>query len=335
MKAPHMKAIVVESPGGLDKLVLRHVPAPAPGPEDVLISVVYAACNWSDLQKREGVYPHPVKYPAIMGLEVSGRVAAVGGKVRNLAVGDRVAAVTGPDLLGGYAELCRVHKDYVIKLPDSLCLAQGAAFPVVGQTAYHLLHTAHHVRRGEVIVIHAISGAVGSMTLQLARRAGAKVIGTVGGRDKTRQALTLGAHLVVDRSSEDFVDAVLDFTGGRGADLVIDSLGGDILRRSFDALRPFGRVINIGEASGYPDFDIRPVLYQRSTSLAGFEFLHAGPGSLRWKKGVQTLLSGFGQGWLHLPVVARFPLAEAARAHELLAGRGVQGKVLLAVNEDK
>ena len=329
-----MKAIVVESPGGPDKLVLRDVPAPAPGPEDVLISVVYAACNWSDLQKREGVYPHPVKYPAIMGLEVSGRVAAVGSKVRNLAVGDRVAAVTGPDLLGGYAELCRVHKDYVIKLPDSLCLAQCAAFPVTGQTAYHLLHTAHHVRRGEVIVIHAVSGAVGSMTLQLALRAGAKVIGTVGSRDKARQALTLGADLVVDRSSEDFVDAVLGFTGGRGADLVIDSLGGDILRRSFDALRPFGREINIGEASGYPDFDIRPVLYQRSTSLAGFEFLHAGPGSLRWKKGVQTLLGGFAQGWLHLPVVARFPLAEAAEAHKLLAGRGVQGKVLLAVNED-
>ncbi len=330
-----MKAIVVENPGGLDKLVLRDLPAPVPGPDDVLVSVVYAACNWSDLQKREGVYPHPVKYPAVMGLEVSGRVAAVGRKVKGLAVGDRVAAVTGPDLLGGYAELCCVHKDYVIKLPDSICLALGAAFPVTGQTAYHLLHTAHHIKRGEVIVIHAISGAVGSMTLQLALKAGAKVIGTVGGRDKARQAQVLGAHLVIDRSSEDFVEAVLDFTSGRGADLVIDSLGGDILRRSFDVLRPFGRVINIGEASGYPDFDIRPVLYQRSTSLAGFEFLHAGPGSLRWKKGVRTLLNGFEQGWLHLPVVARFPLAEAAKAHELLAGRGVQGKVLLAVNEDK
>ena len=330
-----MKAIVVESPGGLDKLVLRDLPAPVPGPDDVLISVVYAACNWSDLQKREGIYPHPVTYPAVMGLEVSGRVAAVGAKVKGLAAGDRVAAVTGPNLLGGYAELCRVHKDYIIKLPDSICLALGAAFPVTGQTAYHLLHTAHHIKRGETIVIHAISGAVGSMTLQLALKAGAKVIGTVGNREKARQAQVLGAHLVIDRSSEDFVEAVLDFTAGRGADLVIDSLGGDILRRSFDALRPFGRVINIGEASGYPDFDIRPVLYQRSTSLAGFEFLHAGPGSLRWKKGVHTLLNGFEQGWLHLPVVARFPLAEAAKAHELLASRGVQGKVLLSVNEDK
>ena len=330
-----MKAIVVESPGGLDKLVLRDLPVPEPGPEDVLISVVYAACNWSDLQKREGVYPHPVKYPAIMGLEVSGRVAAIGRKVKSIAVGDRVAAVTGPDLLGGYAEYCRVHKDYVIKLPDSICLALGAAFPVTGQTAYHLLHTAHCVQRGETIVIHAISGAVGSMTLQLALKAGAKVIGTVGNRAKAKQAQTLGAHLVIDRSSEDFVEAVLDFTSGRGADLVIDSLGGDTLRRSFDALRPFGRVINIGEASGYPDFDIRPVLYERSTSLAGFEFLHAGPGSLRWKKGVHTLVTGFEQGWLHLPVVARFPLADAAAAHELLASRSVQGKVLLSVNEDK
>ena len=330
-----MRAVVVESPGGLESLVVRDLPTPEPGPEDVLIAVVYAACNWSDLQKREGIYPHPVNYPAVLGLEVSGRVAAVGRKVKGFSVGDRVAAVTGPNLLGGYAEFCCVHKDYVIKLPDNICLALGAAFPVTGQTAYHLLHTAHHIQRGEVIVLHAISGGVGSMTLQLALKAGAKVIGTVGSRSKAKQAEILGAHRVIDRSKEDFVEAVMDFTKGRGADLVIDSLGGDILRRSFDALRPFGRIINIGEASGYPDFDIRPVLYERSTSLAGFEFLHAGPGSLRWKKGVHTLLAGFTQGWLHLPVVARFPLEEAAAAHTLLAGRGVQGKVLLAVGEDR
>lgn len=330
-----MRAVVVESPGGLESLVLRDLPVPEPGPEEVLIAVVYAACNWSDLQKREGIYPHPVKYPAVLGLEVSGRVAALGRKVKGLSVGDRVAAVTGPNLLGGYAEFSCVHKDYVIKLPDSLCLALGAAFPVTGQTAYHLLHTAHHIKRGEVIVIHAVSGGVGSMTLQLALKAGAKVIGTVGSRSKAKQAEILGAHRVVDRSKEDFVEAVMDFTSGRGADLIIDSLGGDILRRSFDALRSFGRIINIGEASGYPNFDIRPVLYERSTSLAGFEFLHAGPGSLRWKKGVHTLLTGFSQGWLHLPVVARFPLAEAAAAHTLLSGRGVQGKVLLSVGEDK
>ncbi len=328
-----MRAVVVETPGGLDKLVLRDVPVPEIGPEDVLIETAYAALNWSDLQKREGIYPHPVKYPAVMGLEVSGRVKAVGAKVRGFKPGDRVAAVTGPDLLGGYAEYCRVHKNYAFQVPEHISLAQAAAFPVTGFTAYHLLHTAYQIKSGECIVIHAISGGVGSMALQLARKAGARVIGTVGSRSKAARAEELGADLVIDRSSEDFVEAVLDFTGGRGADLVIDSLGGDILRRSFDALRPFGRIINIGEASGYPDFDIRPVLYERSTSLAGFEFMHAGPGSPRWKRGERTLLRGFGEGWLKLPVVATFSLEDAAKAHELLAGRGVQGKVLLCIDQ--
>lgn len=329
-----MRAVVVETPGGLEKLALREMPDPQVGPEDVRIKVVYAACNWSDLQKREGIYPHPVKYPAIMGLEVSGRVDKVGNRVRGLQVGDRVAAVTGPDLLGGYAELCCVPKEYIIKLPDGMDLAQAAAWPVTGLTGYHLLHTAYHIRRNETIVIHAISGAVGTMALQLGLRAGARVIGTAGSYAKGKRARELGAHLVIDRSTEDFVEAILDYTAGRGVDLVIDSLGGEILRRSFDVLRPFGRVINIGEASGYPDFDIRPVLYQRSTSLAGFEFLHAGPGSPRWKRGVKTVLQGFAEGWLSLPVVAAFPMDKVAEAHELLAGRGVQGKVLIQVSED-
>ena len=328
-----MRAMVVESPGGLDKLVMKTVPTPEPGPADVLIETAFAGCNWSDIQKREGVYPHPVAYPAILGLEVSGIVRGLGKKVRRLRIGDRVAAVTGPNLLGGYAEHCCVHQHYVIPLPEAVPLDLGAAFPVIGQTAYHLLHTAHSLRKGETVLIHAISGGVGLLLLQLALAAGARVIGTTGSKDKARQALEFGAHKVVDRSSEDFVEAAMTLTRGKGVDLVIDSLGGDILRRSFDALRPFGRVINIGEASGYPDFDIRPVLYQRSTSLAGYEFLHAGPGSPRWRRGVRKLVDGLVSDRLRLPVAACFPISRTADAHALLMGRGVQGKVILSMKE--
>jgi len=329
-----MRAIVVQNPGGLDALCLKDLAAPVPGPEDVLVEVAYAACNWSDLQKREGVYPTPVAYPAVLGLEVSGYIRQVGEKVKKFRAGDRVAAITGPHLLGGYAEFCCIHQNYVISLPHKLSWQLGAAFPVVSLTAYHILHTAHRIRKGQIILVQSIGGGVGLMLLQLALAAGAQVIGTVGSEQKASRAREFGAHLVIDRSEEEFVEAVLAYTHGKGVDLVIDSLGGNTLKQSFDVLRPYGRVINIGEASGYPDFDIRAKLYERSTSLAGFEILHAQPGSKLWRKGVDTILDGFVSERLKLPVAACFSLQDARKAHELLQQRGVQGKVLLSVSAD-
>ncbi|MCP4628231.1 MAG: zinc-binding dehydrogenase [bacterium] len=329
-----MRAIVVENPGGLDKLCLKDLATPVPGPEDVLIEVAYAACNWSDIQKREGVYPTPVAYPAVLGLEASGYIRQVGEKVEQLRVGDRVAAITGPHLLGGYAEFCCIHQNYVISLPQEFSLQIGAAFPVVSLTAYHLLYSAHQIQKGQTILVQSIGGGVGLMLLQLALGAGARVIGTVGSEQKGSRAREFGVHLVIDRSEEEFVEAVLAYTHGKGVDLVIDSLGGNTLKQSFDVLRPYGRVINIGEASGYPDFDIRAKLYERSTSLAGFEILHAQPGSKLWRHGVDTILDGLVSERLHLPVVACFALQDAGKAHELLQQRGVQGKVILSVSAD-
>lgn len=329
-----MRAIVVETPGGLDALGLKDLAAPVPGPEDVLIEVAYAACNWSDIQKRQGVYPTPMAYPAVLGLEVSGTICKVGEKVQKLRVGDRVAAITGPNLLGGYAELCCVHQNYIIPLPQEFSLQLAAAFPVVSLTAYHLLHTAHHILKGQTILVQSIGGGVGLMVLQLALAAGAQVIGTVSSAKKGSRARKLGAHLVIDRSEQEFVEAVLAHTHGKGVDLVIDSLGGTTLEQSFDVLRPYGRVINIGEASGYPDFDIRAKLYERSTSLAGFEILHAQPGSKLWAQGVDAIVDGFVSGRLTLSIVDCFPLQDAVKAHELLQQRGVQGKVILSVSAD-
>lgn len=329
-----MRAVVVENPGGLDKLCLKDLATPVPGPEDVLIEVAYAACNWSDLQKREGVYPTPVAYPAVLGLEASGYIRQVGEKVEKLRVGDRVAVITGPNLLGGYAEFCSAHQNYVISLPQKFPLQLGAAFPVVSLTAYHLLHTAHQIQQGQTILVQSIGGGVGLMLLQLALAAGAIVIGTVSCAPKASRAREFGAHLVINRSEEEFVEAVLSYTHGKGVDLVIDSLGGNTLKQSFDVLRPYGRVINIGEASGYPDFDIRAKLYERSTSLAGFEILHAQPGSKLWHKGVDTILDGFVSERLTLPVAACFSLQDVRKAHELLQQRGVQGKVIMSVSAD-
>lgn len=326
-----MRAIVVESPGGLDKLQMREVPRPEPEPGEILVAVEFASCNWSDIQKREGVYPDPVTYPVILGAEVSGYVIATGRGTKGFAPGNRVSAITGARCVGGYAELVSVPRDYVILLPNDFPLDLAAAFPMVSLTAYHLIRSAYHVRKGEFVLVHAIGGAVGLMLTQMLKRFGAKVIGTVSGPGKGDRARAYGADRVVDRSAEDFVEAAHDFTGGKGIDLVIDSLGADVLERSFDTLRTYGHIINIGEAAGYPDFPIRPKLYERSTSLAGFEVLHARPGSARWRRGTKFVVDGFVSGRLKLPIEGVFPLERCAELQRRLEQRGVSGKLLLEI----
>jgi NADPH2:quinone reductase len=258
----------------------------------------------------------------------------MGAGVRGLRIGQPVAAITGPKMLGGYADRCAVPQDYAIALPETIPLDLAAAMPAAAITAWHLLHSAHRLRRGETILIHAIGGGVGLMLTQLARLRGAQVIGTVGSAGKAERPLAFGAHHVIDRSTEDFVSEVMRLTRGRGVDLVIDSLGAEFLEKSFDALRPFGRVINIGEAAGYPNFDIRAKLYQCSTSLAGFEFLHAKPGSPGWRRGIKAILAYVADGRLRMPIEAILPLAEAGKAHRLLESRQISGKLLLEVGEE-
>ncbi|RKF16751.1 hypothetical protein D6850_04220 [Roseovarius spongiae] len=326
-----MKAVVITAPGGRDRLEVQDLPEPDLPAGHVLIDVAWGACNWGDIQKRQGVYPDPVDYPAILGGEVSGRVAQLGEGVSGVAVGDAVAAITGPDMLRGFAERVAVPQAFLIPLAEGLDLRAAAAYPVVSLTAWHLLHTAASVKAGDVILVHAIGGGVGLALTQLGRAAGLRVIGTVGSEGKGRHALDFGAERVIPRDSEDFVAVAMEVTDGRGVDLVIDSLGADILPRSFDALRPFGRVINIGEAAGEPDFAVRKKLYERSTSFAGFEVLHAEPGSPRWRASVKGIAAHIADGDLRLPIAEEFGIDAIRDAHEFLESRRASGKVLIRV----
>lgn len=234
-------------------------------------------------------------------------------------------------MLRAFAEKVAVAAELVIPLPAAFDLRQAAALPIAALTAFHLLHTAHKLRRGETILVHAISGSVGLALTQQARDAGATVYGTVGTANKAAQAMSFGAEMVIARDSEDFVERILGRTAGRGVDLVIDSLGADILQRSFDVLRPFGRLINIGEAAGEPDFPSRKTLYRRSTSMAGFELMHAVPGSRLWRRGVTRVVSALAEGRLYMPIAAEFELDEVARAQAFLESRRSIGKVILRV----
>jgi NADPH2:quinone reductase len=324
-----VRGVLVRAPGGPDVLEVTVLPAPLLARGEVLIRVDYAATNWGDVQKRQGIYPDPVRYPVVLGAEVAGVVTAVGPGVSRVLVGQRIAALCGPGLTGGYAELVAVPSDYVIRIPQSLSLAAAAAAPLAMLTAYHLLSTAYSLRAGERVLIHAAAGSVGLALVQITRLKGATAIGTVGRASKVPLPYEHGASLVIDRSRDDFVPAVMEFTAGRGVDLVIDSLGGQVLPRSFDALRPYGHLINIGEASGEPDFPVRKKLYERSTSMAGFELLHAQPGSAAWERGVRWVFTRLASGELSMPISEVLPLDDVRTAHERFERGETAGKMLL------
>jgi NADPH:quinone reductase len=326
-----MRAVVVKTPGAADALTMAEIERPVVAPTEVLVKVHYAGCNWCDVQRRQGIYPTPTKYPAVLGGEIAGIVVARGKDVRSVRVGQPVMAMSNLDLLRAFAEYASVPEVLLIPLSDESALRAASALPIAALTAYHILHTAYDLKANERILIHAISGGVGLCLAQIAKEAGAIVYGTVGSRTKVDLPLKLGADRVIPRDSEDFVEAVMSATDGRGVDLVIDSLGAEILPRSFDALRYFGHLINIGEAAGEPEFNVRKTLYKRSTSMAGFEVLHAQPGSENWRKSVEHIMNMVSREKLVLPIAAEFRLEEIAKAQELLESRRTMGKVILKV----
>ena len=212
-----MKAVVIHAPGAPEQLVMADVPEPDPGSGEVLVDVAFAGCNWADTQIRTGIYPHARTYPLVLGLEIAGTVAKLGPGVTGVKIGERVAAFLEQG--GAYAEKAVVAANMLMRLPDSIPFDVGAALTVQPLTGYHMLHTIYGIEPGETVLINAIGGGVGLFTTQLAVNAGARVIGTVGTPGKEKRALEYGAERVVVTRDEDFEEAVLAFTGGRGVDL--------------------------------------------------------------------------------------------------------------------
>lgn len=323
-----MRAIVVETPGGIDALEVRDMPDPSCGNDDVLIDIAYAGCNWADTQVRTGHYPHAIDYPTIPGFEVSGIVTALGASVSNIGIGDRVAAIT---TTGGYAEKCAAPADLVTRLPDSMSLDTGAAFQIQALTAYHMLHTVYKIAEGHTVLVHAAGGGVGLFVVQLAIKAGARVFGTVGTPGKETKPLEYGAEAVMKLGEGDFVSAVRDLTKGEGVDLAIDSLGAETLDRTFGAVRNLGHVINIGEAEGVPYANIRERILPRSQTFTRFHLGHIMERPDLWKRGVDEVLPAISDGSLDVPIVNRIPLEKARDMHTQFEGRHVSGKLLLSV----
>ena len=232
-----------------DALRLAEVPDPEPAPGQVLVRVLGAAANFPDVLMCQGSYQVRPPLPFTPGIELCGEIVAVGSGVTGVAVGDRV--IGGPVLpYGAYAELAVMNAEAILPAPEGLDDAEAAAFFITYQTGWFGLHRRARLAAGETLLVQAAAGGVGSGAVQLGKAAGARVIGVVGGERKAEVARALGADVVVDRLSQDFVQVVKEVTNGRGADVVYDSVGGEAYARSTKCIAFEGRILVVGFASG-------------------------------------------------------------------------------------
>jgi NADPH2:quinone reductase len=325
-----MRAVLLNPPGGPEEnMLVTQVPDAKAGPGEALIAVEYAGCNFADTMMRRGIYPHPKGYPLVAGLEMAGTVAAIGQGVRQVAVGDRVVAFA--EDAGCFAELCPIPAERVIRLPASIGFDVAAAFCLQALTAWHLLHTVSTTKPGDVLLIHAIGGGVGLYLAQLAAKAGATVIGTVGTAGKEKRALEYGAAKVINRADEDFVAAVMAFTQGKLVDKIVDSTGGTILDRSFDTIRKLGHVVSYGEAEAKPQTNLWERLVQKSLTFTRLHLGHIDYQSEAWFTGAREVLGMVASGALKVPIEGVFPLEKVHDMYARLESRQVAGKLLLKV----
>ncbi len=318
-----MRAIVVRELGGPEAMVLAEQPDPVPAPGQVLVQVAAAGVNFIDIYRRSGVYPQPVPY--VPGSEGAGTVLALGDGVAGFSAGDHVAWAEGP---GSYAELAAVDARQAVPVPAGVDLKVAAAAMLQGLTAHYLCHSTYPVAEGTVTVVHAAAGGVGLLLTQMIKSLGGTVVATTSSAEKAALAEQAGADFVT--TYEDFPGVVREVTGGRGADVVFDGVGKDTFDASLAALRPRGMMVLFGGSSGQvPPFNPQRLNSGGSLFLTRPTLGHyvADRSELLWRSG--DLFRWIGKGELSVRVGAEYPLADAARAHEDLAGRRTTGKLIL------
>jgi putative PIG3 family NAD(P)H quinone oxidoreductase len=325
-----MLAITVPTPGGPEALVLAEVPDPTLAPDEVLLDVVAAGVNRADLLQRQGHYPPPPGASAYLGLECSGRVAAVGADVTGWAVGDEACALLAG---GGYAARVAVPAGQLLPVPAGVSLVDAAALPEVACTVWSNVFMTAALAPGDWLLVHGGSSGIGTMAIQLAHAFGAHVAVTAGSAEKLEVCRSLGADVLVNYRDEDFVEAVKAATGGAGVDVILDNMGAKYLARNVDALAAYGRLMVIGLQGGTrAELDLGVLLRKRASVAA--TSLRARPADEKAaivaavREHVWPLVTA---GAVRPIIHARMPLAQAADAHRLLESSTHIGKVLLTV----
>ena len=320
-----MKAIVVEQYGGAEVLQYKDVETPKPKPGEALVKLAAIGLNYIDVYHRTGLYPLPL--PLTIGNEGAGTVEAVGEGVSDLAVGDRVAYASN---IGSYAEYIAAPVARLIKLPEKIDEQSAAAAMLQGMTAHYLVTSTYALKSGDTALIHAAAGGVGLLLIQMAKRIGAKVIGTVSTEAKAELAKDAGADEIIRYTEQDFEEEVKRITGGKGVQVVYDSVGKTTFLKSLKCLAPRGMLALFGQSSGAVEpFNPALLAQQGSVFLTRPSLFHyaATRKELEWR--ASEVLTWVTAGELKLRIEKTFPLAEAAQAHRQLEGRKTTGKVLL------
>ena len=323
-----MKAIRVEEAGGPEALILVDAPKPSPGPGEVLVNVHASGVNFADILCRTASHPGMTLPPLIPGCEGSGVVEEVGEGTTRFRVGDRVGVYSPPG--GTYAQWVAVPENYALPLAPSMSFGHGAAFTHVFLTAYHALNTLGGARKREWIVVTAAAGGVGTALVQLALAQKLRVIGGVGSEAKLKVLQGLGVEYAVDYRSASLADYVRECTDGRGADLVLESVGGAVFKEALASLAPLGRLVLFGIASG-EGLAVHPYdLLRTSSTFAtlNLSVFFAERHELidpSWNE----LLGLYEAGKIRPMITHRLPLEKASEAHRLMESRETVGKLLL------
>lgn len=320
-----MKAIQVAEVGGPEVLTLVDIPIPEPKPSEAVVQIKAAGVNFIDVYFREGRYPAPL--PFINGQEAAGIVTEVGAEVKTVKPGDRVAYTA---VLGSYAEYAAVPSDRLVLVPDELDFTQAAAAMLQGMTAHYLSHSTYPIKRGDWVLIHAAAGGVGLLLVQMAKKLGARIIGTAGSEEKATLAREAGADHVILYTQQDFETETRAFTEGNGVHVVYDGVGKTTFEKDLNVLRRRGYAVLFGGASGpVPPFDLMKLTQKGSLFVTRPSLTHyiATRDELEQRSG--EVMQMIVRGELKLRIHKTYSLAEAQQAHRDLEGRKTTGKLLL------
>jgi NADPH:quinone reductase len=323
-----MKAIQITQTGGPEVMTVAELPVPHPKPNEAVVKIAAAGFNFIDVYNREGRYK--ALLPLVLGQEAAGVVSAVGSETHAVAVGDRVAYTS---VLGSYAEYAAVPADRLVKIPSGVDERQAAAAMLQGMTAHYLCHDTYPLKKGETALIHAAAGGVGLLLVQMAHHIGARVIATVSTEEKAALARGAGADDVIFYTQVDFEAETKKLTGGKGVDVVFDSVGKTTFDKGLNVLRPRGMMALFG-GSGGAVVPIDPLVLTQKGSLfltrPSIGHYIATAAELQQRAG--AVFGMIRQGKLKLRVEHTYPLADVQRAHRDLEGRKTTGKLLLLPN---
>jgi putative PIG3 family NAD(P)H quinone oxidoreductase len=323
-----MRAVIASEPGGPEVLTLSELPDPVPGAGEVVVDVAATAVNRADTLQREGRYPPPPGASDVLGLECSGTVSAVGPEVTGCEVGDEVCALLAG---GGYAEKVLVPAGQLMPVPAGVDLVTAGTLPEVACTVWSNVFMVAALQPGETLLVHGGAGGIGTMAIQLGKALGARVVTTAGTPEKLALCRELGADVAVNYRDQDFVEEVRSATTGRGADVILDNMGAKYLDRNVSALAVQGRLVIIGMQGGAKgELNIGKLLSKRgaviATSLRGRPVEEKAAICAAVVENVWPLIT---DGSVRTLVHARFPLAEAGRAHGVMASGDHVGKIML------